>query len=508
MLQPDPAATSVVILAQISQQLSSLSLGPQFINSTIQPNDVITDVAPIDLRIIRLNILWVTSLTLTLMAAFYIIAVQQWLRRIPLPPNLATREAVRLWRLRQLGLSGWKVPSIISLLPVLVQISVVLFLVGLFFLLEILHHPTALVLLVFGSSLLGLFFLSAISPLIWQACPYKTPVIPAALTVIQLFAIPILCCLWLGGATLGTIVTAIWDGLAHSISMVLWILLKLSKSVTTQYVELPASQVKRTRAWFQYTRIVLANAAHVIGFWFLNKCLTLGSYIIATESGTWWNRSELLYIERNAQGLDCHTLSWTCAQNISLWQQRPELLDACLRDIPASWRPFVGTMSLNKTLLSRYHDVSMLLELQSLPVVVPRSNNLPRLVSELEEFLWRCLPSTDQDSGDGDTTVRLNRGVLNSQGHFPELICLLYKSNVHSPCPEKRVTTSSIANTARYLIKARAQQDPVHVITKSRERLPATLLFGCCFRGYQLTNDGEGYSTVLKLYVNSQWTLA
>ncbi|KIP03314.1 hypothetical protein PHLGIDRAFT_51949, partial [Phlebiopsis gigantea 11061_1 CR5-6] len=80
MLQDDPASQSVVLLAQISQQLSSLSVGPQFLNSTIQPSVNATVSTLPDPRLVKLNILWTLSLTISVMAAFFTITVQQWIR--------------------------------------------------------------------------------------------------------------------------------------------------------------------------------------------------------------------------------------------------------------------------------------------------------------------------------------------------------------------------------------------------------------------------------------------
>lgn len=177
-MQQDPAQTSANILAQISLQLSSPNTAPAPAPSSTpfepDPNDV------------AINMLWVLSLTLSLVAAFFAIAVQQWLRAFPLPRSLSVQDAVRLRHSRFSGLIRWQIPDVITLLPVLLQVAVVLFLVGLYLLLRNINHPISTAF----AAVSGLpFFLYAVTlflPLIDPNCPFKSPLVPSILWLFNL----------------------------------------------------------------------------------------------------------------------------------------------------------------------------------------------------------------------------------------------------------------------------------------------------------------------------------
>ncbi|PSS37169.1 hypothetical protein PHLCEN_2v1042 [Hermanssonia centrifuga] len=194
-LQDDPADTSAKVLTQISLQLSSLSFitVPGFINSTspiTTPQKAVTAFSPTK-DAVTVNILWVTSLTLGLVAAFFAIMVQQWLRRMPLPPHLTTRQSIRMRYVRFDSLILWQVPGIVTLLPLLLQVAVVLFLVGLLVLLRSLNTDVALVFSIIFGIFVCLFAAATILPLIRTRCPYKSPLIPTTLALLQWCTLPL-----------------------------------------------------------------------------------------------------------------------------------------------------------------------------------------------------------------------------------------------------------------------------------------------------------------------------
>lgn len=125
--------------------------------------------------------LWVLSLTLSLVAAFFAIAVQQWLRAFPLPRSLSVQDAVRLRHSRFSGLIRWQVPDVITLLPVLLQVAVVFFLVGLYLLLRKINHPISIAYAVISGLPFFLYAITLFLPLIDPSCPFKSPLVPSAL---------------------------------------------------------------------------------------------------------------------------------------------------------------------------------------------------------------------------------------------------------------------------------------------------------------------------------------
>ncbi|KAJ3551237.1 hypothetical protein NM688_g4819 [Phlebia brevispora] len=192
-LQQDPGDATNTILAQISLQISSFATAPSFINSSAPalPLQNVTSAFTPAAVAVPVNTLWVLSLTLSLLSAFFAIAVQQWLRQLRLPADIPACHAVELLALRVDGLKTWQVPGIISLLPLLLQVAVVLFLVGLFILLRSLNATVTIAFgIVAGLGLMS-FLVSTFIPLISAQCPYKSPLVPTVLIVLQWLSYPL-----------------------------------------------------------------------------------------------------------------------------------------------------------------------------------------------------------------------------------------------------------------------------------------------------------------------------
>ncbi|KAJ3532690.1 hypothetical protein NM688_g7387 [Phlebia brevispora] len=192
-LQQDSGDATNMFLAYISLQVSPSPTYLPLINSSVPalPLQNVTSAFVPAAIAVPINTLWVLSLTLSLMSAFFAIAVQQWLRHLRLPADIPVRRAVELLALRADGLKTWQVPSIISLLPLLLQIAVILFLVGLFILLQSLNVTITIA---FGVVvLLGLlaFLVSTFIPLLSFQCPYKSPLVPTVLIVLQWLSYPL-----------------------------------------------------------------------------------------------------------------------------------------------------------------------------------------------------------------------------------------------------------------------------------------------------------------------------
>ena len=488
MLQEDSTATSAALLAQISQQLASYSVGNQFTNSTVQPSSSLPEPFVPDQRVVRLNILWVSSLMLSVMAAFFTISVQQWLRRVPLPPHLSIREAVRLWRLRHFGLVAWKVPTIVSLLPVLVQISVVLFLVGLYFLLETLNETTARVLLVLGSSSLGLWLIMAVLPLLFITCPYKSPVIPTVVSMVQLSSVPVLAAAGFLGLIVGNfVITVIQVALVVSVklagfvvSAVHQVLRVFTSCAVDRDTALRGSKEQNRR--LARLRIEILAIAFRFTEWVDHTWMTGIVYIF--KSSTLWDRWELQYVSRRPEHLDAQVLSWAYARASPILQEDPQLLRSCLQGIPDGYRPQVGTSCVNRFLLNRHRDVSMINPAPSNPVFIHASDHLPRTVSDYEDVLRASLPDTWALYEEKESGLPFYRSV-------PFILCLLYRNNVLGWAPDKVPSESSVADIAGTLLAIRAHQNTLHILKYPRQRLPTALLFGCYLRGYTLSDARE-----------------
>ncbi|KAJ3765934.1 hypothetical protein FB446DRAFT_607429, partial [Lentinula raphanica] len=80
---------------------------------------------------IWVNGLWFTSLTIALSVALFAVLAKQWLCQYMSIVTGTSQERAFIRQFRFDGLKAWKVPAIISILPILLHLSLVLFLTGL-----------------------------------------------------------------------------------------------------------------------------------------------------------------------------------------------------------------------------------------------------------------------------------------------------------------------------------------------------------------------------------------
>ncbi|KAF8643448.1 hypothetical protein AX16_009004 [Volvariella volvacea WC 439] len=188
-LESDPADTTAKMLTQISLQLANLSDPTTY--SSVLADSLSFDPVPAKSYAYSINTLWFASLSLTLFAAFISVLHLQWLREYRKDMHgfsAIGKNAFSLRQLRYNGLTSWGVPGFIGVLPVLLQIALATFLMGLWLLLATLDSHTAIISFVFivigpiyatGTSLLPLYQLVFMSPpggeRVWQ-CPYKSSI--------------------------------------------------------------------------------------------------------------------------------------------------------------------------------------------------------------------------------------------------------------------------------------------------------------------------------------------
>ncbi|KAF9254433.1 hypothetical protein L218DRAFT_843215, partial [Marasmius fiardii PR-910] len=130
-LEPDPVDTTNDILLHLSQQLQ---------NSTLPPYSLPIPPPP-DTAFVRINTFWFLSLTLALVDALFGLLCKQWVQEHQRQTNTHTPGqdlALRWWRYQ--SFEKWHVPAIISSLPIILELALFLFLVGLLDLLRTRHH--------------------------------------------------------------------------------------------------------------------------------------------------------------------------------------------------------------------------------------------------------------------------------------------------------------------------------------------------------------------------------
>ncbi|EJD34682.1 hypothetical protein AURDEDRAFT_31197, partial [Auricularia subglabra TFB-10046 SS5] len=139
----------------------------------------------------RINVYWFLALTLSLTAALVGILCKQWVREYERDVGRSHEQALGVRQMKFEGLDSWRVGEIVSSVPLLLQLALALFMIGILELLWRLHSTVAATVTVVAG--LTLLFYSATSflPLIQfldmhfrplgfyarmrSQCPYKSP---------------------------------------------------------------------------------------------------------------------------------------------------------------------------------------------------------------------------------------------------------------------------------------------------------------------------------------------
>ncbi|KAI0776397.1 hypothetical protein BC629DRAFT_1290587, partial [Irpex lacteus] len=172
-LQPSPTNTMIYTLERIASQTASYNLtNGQLVATTVLPaSPPAFEAAAEDIRV---NVLWFASLVVSLMTASFGMLVKQWLREFLAAEVPSPQARLRIRHFREPEIKRWKVYEIAASLPLLLQLSLGLFFVGLCYFTASVHASvgyTTLPLVVAWA----LFFFSATTlPLFFPRCPYKT----------------------------------------------------------------------------------------------------------------------------------------------------------------------------------------------------------------------------------------------------------------------------------------------------------------------------------------------
>ncbi|KAF9046205.1 hypothetical protein BJ165DRAFT_1345425, partial [Panaeolus papilionaceus] len=151
LLQPDPGVASVLLLAHLSAHLANSSTSTSTIGTIVAPfQQSASENNPI--QSLRINALIFFSLVLSLGTALVGIISLQWIRSYKQPgPSQTNKERISLRHTRYESLMHWKVPQIISALPLVLQASLIIFFAGLIDFLQSLNNTVTIII----SSLVG-----------------------------------------------------------------------------------------------------------------------------------------------------------------------------------------------------------------------------------------------------------------------------------------------------------------------------------------------------------------
>lgn len=177
MLQEDTGQTSAELLFRISNQLTSLTLTPPYVNSTLDRDPLSSQPFQATASARWINSLWFLSLTLSLASALLGILVKQWIREYLQwnSPTATSRENVLVRQIRIEAWDEWRTTLIISSIPALLELAIVLFVCGMSIFLWTLDLVVAIVVTICAALFLSLVATLTLLPTIFKRCPYKSP---------------------------------------------------------------------------------------------------------------------------------------------------------------------------------------------------------------------------------------------------------------------------------------------------------------------------------------------
>ncbi|KAK0455697.1 uncharacterized protein EV420DRAFT_1692404, partial [Desarmillaria tabescens] len=125
-LQPDYTQLTTTLLAELIavQRASANGSSPDSV-----PSSVTNTFVPDNLDV-WINTLWYISLLLSLTTALIAVLAKQWLHHYTSVTSGTAKERARVRQFRYIGLQQWQVPTIIGLLPVMLHLSLAIFVVG------------------------------------------------------------------------------------------------------------------------------------------------------------------------------------------------------------------------------------------------------------------------------------------------------------------------------------------------------------------------------------------
>ncbi|KAJ3492270.1 hypothetical protein NLI96_g119 [Meripilus lineatus] len=114
--------------------------------------------------------------------------VKQWLREYMAQENVSARSRIRVRYWRHQGLTQWHVFEIAALLPMLLQLSLVLFFAGICVFLLNLNSTVGSVATALVASWFSFYLVSSAAPIFSSRCPYKTPLFKGAVRFIRILS--------------------------------------------------------------------------------------------------------------------------------------------------------------------------------------------------------------------------------------------------------------------------------------------------------------------------------
>jgi len=175
-LEPDPMDIIQDVLIYQTQMMRNSSLGP-YIASDFSPPE----------HIVVVNALFYASLGVMILAAFIAMLIKSWVREFDrgLQAMSLPEQRAKTREFRYLGMERWKLPEMVGVLPLLIQISLLLFSIGLvLFLFHISKPSFGVTTAILGIGICYYTMTTSISVFVTSS-PFRSPLSRTLATVYQ-----------------------------------------------------------------------------------------------------------------------------------------------------------------------------------------------------------------------------------------------------------------------------------------------------------------------------------
>ncbi|KAJ3858570.1 hypothetical protein EV359DRAFT_52068, partial [Lentinula novae-zelandiae] len=174
-LQPDYSQIAAILLVEQVQLLRAA--GNSTAINAIPKSSVDLGNASVDTHDLWINGLFLASLSLALVTALLSVLVKQWLQAYSSISAGNAKQRAMIRQFRYDGLVKWKVPEIVGALPLILHMSLALFLIGLSLYFSVLHSSLSWIVVTVTSLAFTCYFGSVLIPQLWIECPYKIPLL-------------------------------------------------------------------------------------------------------------------------------------------------------------------------------------------------------------------------------------------------------------------------------------------------------------------------------------------
>ncbi|KAI0683769.1 hypothetical protein BC835DRAFT_1310896 [Cytidiella melzeri] len=187
-LSEDTAGETLQAIRQLTAQTASYHIIGGLLNATVYAPTTPAPFQPLAADI-RVNVLWFASLLFSLITASFGILVKQWLREYLAVDNPAPQARLRVRHLRYPQLARWKVFEIAAVLPILLQISLGLFFVGMCYFTASVHPSVRNTTLPLVAGWAFCFAAVTLLPVFFPLCPYRTTFLKRIITAFHSYIV-------------------------------------------------------------------------------------------------------------------------------------------------------------------------------------------------------------------------------------------------------------------------------------------------------------------------------